>query len=241
MMEHNQILELLPLYALDALEGAERDEVEAHMDECELCLLELGRFQTVTAAFAEDEPPPQHLWERIHSALGEEPELGHAAEVIDLSELDRRRNRAVLWAAAAAAVVALVLGGIALSQRAFLNDLTGEQAVVAAAEQAADSPGAFVGEFLVGGNSVAGVVLTVDGRGFIVPTDQLEPLDPARTYQLWVITADEKVISGGVLGRDPKASTFTWTGEISGFALTREMAGGVVVSEGDVVALATEA
>ena len=113
--------------------------------------------------------------------------------------------------------------------------------MIAAAEQAASSPGAYVGDFVVDGSSVAQVVLTDDGHGFVVPTEDLEPLMPQRTYQLWVITADEQVISGGVLGNEPRASTFTWTGEVSGFALTREVAGGVVISEGDVVAVATQA
>jgi len=69
----------------------------------------------------------------------------------------------------------------------------------------------------------------------------LDGLPADRTYQLWVVTPTEEVISAGVLGSDPEASTFTWRGEVSAFALTRETAGGVAVSEGDVVAtIATE-
>jgi hypothetical protein len=44
-----------------------------------------------------------------------------------------------------------------------------------------------------------------------------------------------------VLGNRPGPSTFTWTGEVTGFALTREIAGGVVSSAGDVVAVITDA
>jgi hypothetical protein len=84
---------------------------------------------------------------------------------------------------------------------------------------------------------VAEVVLTGEGDGFILPTETLDPLGPDRTYQLWVITPDEQVISAGVLGNDPGPARFTWTGEVAGFALTREAAGGVVSSEGDVVSV----
>jgi hypothetical protein len=45
------------------------------------------------------------------------------------------------------------------------------------------------------------------------------------------------VISAGVLGNNPEPATFTWTGDVSGFALTREVAGGVISSAGDVVSV----
>lgn len=45
------------------------------------------------------------------------------------------------------------------------------------------------------------------------------------------------MISAGVLGNDPRPERFTGTGEVAGFALTRERAGGVVSSEGDVVSV----
>ena len=41
----------------------------------------------------------------------------------------------------------------------------------------------------------------------------------------------------GVLGNEPVPSRFTWTDDVAGFALTREVAGGVVSSEGDVVSV----
>jgi Anti-sigma-K factor rskA/Putative zinc-finger len=244
MTNHNILHELIPLYALDSLEGDELHAVRTHLDSCDACLRELARYAAVASQLVPDEPAPTHGWERIASVIGNgaaDIPLGRAAEVIDLEEGRPRRTRAVTMLTAIAAVAALVFAGIALAQRSLLNDLTGDSAVIAAAEQAASSPGAYVGDFLVDGFSVAQVVLTEDGRGFVVPTEYLEPLIPERTYQLWVIAANEQVISGGVLGNEPRASTFTWTGEVSGFALTREAAGGVVISEGDVVAVATQA
>lgn len=83
-------------------------------------------------------------------------------------------------------------------------------------------------------------MLTSAGRGYVLPTDALDPLSTDRTYQLWVINTDADVISAGVLGADPTASSFTWTGDVSGFALTREVAGGVVSSAGDVVAVISD-
>jgi hypothetical protein len=56
-----------------------------------------------------------------------------------------------------------------------------------------------------------------------------------------VINDIEDVISAGVLGNEPAPATFTWTGDTTGFALTREVAGGVVSSAGDVVSVITDA
>jgi hypothetical protein len=120
------------------------------------------------------------------------------------------------------------------------GELTADQIESAAALAAAEE-GAFVGDFLVDQVSVAQVVLTSDGRGFVVPTDELAPLEETHTYQLWVINDREDVISAGVLGAAPAAATFTWTGDVSGFALTREVAEGVISSAGDVVSVITGA
>jgi hypothetical protein len=52
------------------------------------------------------------------------------------------------------------------------------------------------------------------------------------------VTPDEQVISAGVLGSDPAPSRFTWSGDVAGFALSREVAGGVESTAGDVVSVA---
>jgi hypothetical protein len=120
------------------------------------------------------------------------------------------------------------------------DHVSSEEAILAAAEVAVSQPGSYIGEFIVDEMSVARVILTASGQGFFVPDDRLPPLELSKTYQLWVVTSDEAVISGGVLGNDPRPSAFTWDGPVSGFALTREVAGGVPVSAGDVVGLASE-
>ena len=53
-----------------------------------------------------------------------------------------------------------------------------------------------------------------------------------------MITPAELAISAGVLGNEPGAARFSWAGDVAGFALTREVSGGVVSSEGDSVSVA---
>jgi len=48
------------------------------------------------------------------------------------------------------------------------------------------------------------------------------------------------MVSGSALGDEPRPSAFTWDAPVSGFALTREVTGGVTISAGDVVAVATD-
>ncbi len=57
-----------------------------------------------------------------------------------------------------------------------------------------------------------------------------------RTYQLWAIV-DDRVISAGVMGSDPGVSPFQVVGSLAGLALTEEIAGGVVTSQEQPVAL----
>jgi hypothetical protein len=73
--------------------------------------------------------------------------------------------------------------------------------------------------------------------------DDLTPLDPQRTYQLWALVGDAQqptLISAGVLGADPHVAAFKVSSRpLVGFALTEEQNPGVVRSSNDPVALGT--
>lgn len=69
MMAHTQARELIPLFALDALEGRERDEVRSHLDSCPVCRSELSRYMSVTAALTPDSGAPRQTWDRIVASI----------------------------------------------------------------------------------------------------------------------------------------------------------------------------
>ncbi|HEY5890827.1 MAG TPA: anti-sigma factor [Acidimicrobiia bacterium] len=227
MITHADMAELVELYALDALVGREFDEFESHLEFCEPCQSQLAVALNVTASLVPDSDPPTHLWDLISD------EIGPAQATI--AELPRRTGLIVALTSVAAGL-AIALGGVIVAQ----NSLSPEEALIAAAQTAADAPGSTTADFVVDGVTVAEVVLGTEGIGYILPTEALVELDESRTYQLWIINEEELVISGGVLGHAPRVSTFTWTDGVSGFALTREVAGGVEISEGDIVAVATD-
>jgi anti-sigma-K factor RskA len=236
-MNGAEMHELVALYALDALDAEERDGFESHLQSCADCETSLAEHRSAATALVPDAPASDATWERISSAIATGADNSRADVVVPL----RRDLSNTVWKAVAgiAAAAAFVFAGFALLDGT--PDPTSPDGIVAAAEEVANEPDTFVGDFLVEDVSVARVILSSDGRGFVIPTEDLVPLDPERTYQLWVINDIEDVISAGVLGNEPAPATFTWTGDTTGFALTREVAGGVVSSAGDVVSVITDA
>lgn len=232
-MTHELTNVLLPLYAIDSLTADETLEVESHLDTCPECRHELDSYHAAASALVPDTEAPPADWDRISDQIDR--------EMAPVTEM-RPKGRPSPWViiSGVAAAMALVLGGLVVGQRALISNLTGDEAVALAAERAAEEPGSLVSDFIVDGTAVAQVVLTEDGRGFVVPLDDLPALEEERTYQLWVINEEADVISAGVLGRDPAPATFTWTGPVAGFALTREVAGGVISSAGDVVSVISD-
>lgn len=224
------MIDLVPLYALDALEGSEMREFEAHLETCQQCRAELAMHQSVAAALIVDEPAPGPVWDRVAAAVSNSRQSPRVAEI----SARAGRDRPLKWIAAMAAVAALLLALLAVFQAVEMNRVTGPEGVLAAAEAAAAEPGAIVADLESPTGTVARVVLTSDGEGFLLPAD-LEPLSADRTYQLWVITPGEGAISAGVLGNEPGPVRFTFDGDVAGFALTREVAGGVASTAGDVV------
>lgn len=228
-MSGHEMLELAPLYALDALEGLEEREYEGHLEGCAECRASVDGHRAAAASLVHDQPAAADTWKRISAAIA-----GENARVVAMT-----RHRADViwrWVAGVVAVVAVVLGTVVVFETV-QGDQIDSQTITAAADRVAGEPGSFVGEFLVDDVAVAEVVLSDDGRGFVIPTEQLNGLGPDRTYQLWVVNDREDVISAGVLGSSPAPATFTWTGGVTAFALTREVAGGVVSSAGDVVSV----
>jgi anti-sigma-K factor RskA len=227
-MNGHEMLDLVPLYALDALEGREQRDLEAHLGLCDECIGSLAEYQTVATSLVHDEPASAETWESISAAITTE---GSPSTVVRLQK--STSSTMWRWVAGVAAAAVVVLGALMM-----FDEATGpldDDSIVAAARQVAGEEGSFVGDFLVDDVAVAQIVLADNGRGFVIPTEELPALDSARTYQLWVVNDAEDVISAGVLGSSPAPATFTWTGEVTGFALTREVSGGVVSSAGDVV------
>src|SRR3954449_7433608 len=99
MMEHAEALELTAGYALEVLDGRDRDAFEEHLQTCATCRAELDELRGTVAAFAlavDPVDPPPALRGRILA------EARRGGEVVPFRS--RRLWQVVAAAAAAAAV-----------------------------------------------------------------------------------------------------------------------------------------
>lgn len=190
-------------------------------------------------------PPGRAVWHRIRTEAGLD-ELPRTARAGALRTSGRRWIEAlrVGWRTpiAVAAVVVLAVLSIRVVQLDASNRTLTEAAsspLEAALDQALSDPASNL--VTLAGSSAAGTAVSVeavyrpDGTGYLIG-DSLPALDAESTYQLWAIVGD-RVISAGVFGADPGIAPFQVVGEVAGLALTEEVAGGVVSSEQQPVAL----
>jgi anti-sigma factor RsiW len=240
-----EIEELIGAYALDAVDPDERAAVEAHLVECPRCRAELAEHLE-TAAYLSygGAPAPEALWGRIAAALEEPPPAMRlqvvgdptAAQPAVASLADRRvrpSRRMVGVLAAAAAVIAVVLGAAVIHQRSQIDDLhqnLAASALTRSAQQAEADPASQRLSLTSPSNDAvtATAVISPSGTGYLT-ANHLPALASDRTYQLWGETGG-KVISLGLLGRSPSLVAFSAHGTFHGLAVTDEVAGGVTAS-----------
>lgn len=230
----DEITELLPAYALDAVDDDERAAIEAYLDAHPDERAEVGDLQVTASMLAHTGgPPPDGVWERLESIISTTPpplRVVPPAVLIPPSApapATARPDRRWRWLAAAAAVVALVFGGLWLVDRGDGGGgAAGDTASLAAT--AATAPGSRHATLMDNdGTALATAIVTTDGSGYL--TSKLTPAPVGHTYQLWGITRTG-TISLGVLGRDPGTVAFQAAGPTTSLAITTEVAGGVPVS-----------
>lgn len=251
--DRDDVQSLLGAYALDAVDGPERDLVERHLDTDPRARAEVASFREVAAMLAmTGTDAPEGVWDRIVAGIeGADADAAAAPPRLQiLSDGDRTERddgertptrpgvawRWIALAAAAALLVVAVLGAEVVRQNDRIDKLEATSSgdrLRHRAEVAATQPGSrTVSLTSTGGDEVASIVLRADGTGFFLPRD-LTSADAGDVYQLWALVgdpADPDAISAGVLGRDPGVVPFRFSGPVHGFAVTQEQSPGVVSS-----------
>jgi anti-sigma-K factor RskA len=185
------VLELLPAYALGALEAAEARAVAEHVAGCTLCRRELRAFQDVAAglAFAQPEvsPPPElkaRLAQRIQGLDQKRPQAAGASAL--------RRLLPVAGIAGALLLLVLAASTFWLWQRLQSQEVLagprGMRAIALENTNAAPDASGFV-------------IIGADGKNGVLVVDRLPPLDAGHEYQVW-LERDGEAISGGVFPVD---------------------------------------
>lgn len=149
------------------------------------------------------------------------------------AERARRRARAGMVLGAVAATIILFLGIVVVRQEQRLDrqeqELVTPSVDELAAEALADPDSREAVLESEDGALAAKAVVLPDGTGYLLG-DELPELAADRTYQLWGVTEGGTVVSLGVFGAEPGTATFQVDGEVTTFALTEEVEGGVVAS-----------
>ena len=235
-MSHN-LDDSVAVHALNALPEDESALVSVAIGFDDELKDEYESFRRVAAELVEgfsDVVPaasPQ-LWDRIELAAGLESSPGlppaDAARVETPERTAWRRLTPIIGSVAAVAVAISLTAGL-LANR---SEPDGLEALALAS---AELPGSLNVGLLdpTAGTTVAEVVVTTDGEGFI-DGSALPTLAENRTYQLWAIVGD-RVISVGLMGNRPEFTAFRVEGQLAGLAISEEVLGGVVVSEQDPV------
>ena len=119
--EHQALREMLGAFALGHLDAGEADAVRAHLEGCASCAADLREIEPVVRRLDAADPallgdlldaapaPPSDLGDRIAAAVASEQ--GHAPDELTARRGSRARPAYSRGLVAAAAVVALLLGG----------------------------------------------------------------------------------------------------------------------------------
>lgn len=250
---HEDLRELLGVYALDAVEPDEAAAVEAHLAGCPQCRAEVEEHRSVASLLGNvGAAAPIGLWDRISDSLDEPgaepaspsgedvlsfPVGGRAARPAQASPSNRHPVRTVLGAVAAAVVLLAGVAGVLTirDQQQQVDDLAAEVASArvdqSAAEALTDPTSTVVRLTSPDDDTEVRAVVTEDGVGYLLG-GPLPAVGSASTYQLWGLTGTS-AISLGVLGREPEVVEFHVEGPISTLAITTERRGGVDQSSND--------
>ena len=231
---------LAAAYALDALDDHERAAFEAHYRSCEVCHTDVSDFRAtltqVSSAMAV--PPPESLKDRVLAEVAVTRQLSPAVvpAVMHIDLAARRRARTVsITLAAAAAVVAVVIGVLAFggrSQSTYANDLA----------RVLEQPDARMVDLQnKSGTASSFKVAWSKGLGeAVLIGENLPPAPSDKAYELWLVTPQQSMAmsvldpaTGGNVHRTVKASA-----DPSAWAITVEPKAGSPVATGSIIYVA---
>lgn len=226
----DDVLDLLGVYVLDAVDDVERRRVEraaAANTEIAEEIERLRRGLDLLADASEMEPP-QGLWDSIRTSLDDELNSQSDRGSSSLPATPQRSMNRPFFLAAAAIVAVLVIGGAAIVRLSGSTSPTDSVATMTAmANDAASKPGSRQGVLSDPGNTMeVKVIVDAEGHGFVM-TDPLPALPEGETYQLWS-AANGTMVSLGMLGPNPTMSLVPIDATVTELALTREPAQGSV-------------
>jgi anti-sigma-K factor RskA len=215
MMDTQHIAqEDLVLYAMHALSPEEAIFIAAHLETCSLCQEEVeeARGDMALLALSVDQQPlpagaEDRFFSRIAASSAPAQAPAKAADVIDFETAAKTRRSIwpvfIPWAAAAAlGAVCISLG---IENRNLSDTMNAETALLTSlstkashAQQIVDALNSPQAQRVTLTSTKRAVeptghaIYLPDHGSLLFQADNLKPLDPGKTYELWVIPADGK-------------------------------------------------
>jgi anti-sigma-K factor RskA len=197
--------ELLPAYALDAVDDLDRRAVERLLDADPDARRALDEYRDVVAAFAVEQAPPAGaraavlarvaVTPQADAAAGSVTPAGVAAASSSGQAAARARRRWGVVAVAAAAVLAVAVP-TTVAVRATQEQARLQEQADVVAQMLADPTATIVRGDVAGGGEAS---VLVAGDDYLFRADGLPGAGDDRDYQLWVVGADGGVTSAGLL------------------------------------------
>ncbi|MBI1276625.1 MAG: hypothetical protein GC179_00715 [Anaerolineaceae bacterium] len=191
MMDRNELLDLIPAYALEALEPDEKRQVEALLMMDTEAQQMLAEYQDITHNLILATPArkaPVHLQDDLRKRLADNrPNRTHAAASVPL----RSARRINVWVPllAAAAILIIIFGAVSYLTRDKAKELY-DQIIVMPDHKTLPIPDKE-------GNPIGEMVASADGSQAVIRMTRMPALQTDRTFQLWLID-DSGAKSGGV-------------------------------------------
>ena len=186
--------ELSGAYALDALDDAERERFERHLQRCPACADDVRRMTSTATAMAmavAAEPPPG-LKGRVLAAAATTPQLPPLPPAAAARRRHGRRltrsdwfPRLALGLAAAGVAAAVALAVVTVSTQNRLNTVQAQNQQITAVLSAPDAQIA-TGTSSTGGTAT--VVLSYAEQKMIFTSSGFPPLPNAKVYELWLLS-----------------------------------------------------
>ncbi|HYM09182.1 MAG TPA: anti-sigma factor [Bryobacterales bacterium] len=242
-MTCDELSGLYELYALGAVEAAERREIEEHLErKCPACAAGVARARQLAASLALSAPaaePPQRLRNRIVTAVAHGPE--RASSVTWLTHA---------WATLAVLMLVAVLFFVYDSQQLEIRitalnhrladqeranaELLANNRMLADALALINQPDARQLVFgRPGQQPPQGRVWVHAQRGVLLLASHLPPAPSGKTYEMWIVPKGAPPIPAGLFNSSPSGeATHVWTEPVNiasaaAVAVTLEPAGGV--------------
>jgi anti-sigma-K factor RskA len=215
-------------YALDALDDDERAVFEEHLQTCEGCTDEVAGLRLTAAELSrttETAPPPQ-LRADVLAAISQVRPLPPVVDNVIV--LHRARAARSVWqlVAAACALVAIAVSGWGYAQHRNADRAASAQSTVQQLLQASDLRATTTA--LAQGSGT--VLYSAQEHRVVLIGHGMPTLASGKTYQLWMLSADGKAVSGGTFKTDSAGDAqVPVTGDLTGvakMAISVEPAGG---------------